>query len=143
MSHEHIYPEYSISVAFRMFYAADMCLQADETPCTVLYLIKGRKVDMGKGMITKPLELTFHGQPMPGGHFRVTLSSVKSGHEDLPPPVQHVGADDETPPRIGSCKGYQHADEDVDDLPRQERPSRDCKKSLFMKSSQDTPKDAW
>ena len=30
--------------------------------------------------------------------------------------------------------GYQHADEDMDDLPGQERPSRDCKKSLFMKS---------
>jgi hypothetical protein len=38
--------------------------------------------------------------------------------------------------------GYQHADEDMDDLPGQERPSRDCKKSLFMKSSQDTPEDA-
>ena len=31
---------------------------------------------------------------------------MKSGHEDLPPPVQHVGEDDETPPRIGSCKGW-------------------------------------
>ena len=38
--------------------------------------------------------------------------------------------------------GYQHADEDMDDLPGQERPSRDCKKSLFMKSSQDTLGDA-
>ena len=167
---------------------------------------------------------------------------MKSGHEDLPPPVQHVGADDETPPRIGSYKGwvllwpknlirlepvestpisrhqqasaetttpptqlpghvvlsesggrhdeggaivladvigpveqrmddemedpmaflntsayegdldmmsqpydesgYQHANEDMDDLPGLERRSRDCKKSLFMKSSQDTPEDA-
>ena len=40
--------EYSILVAFRMFYATDMCLQADETPCTILYLIKGQKVDVGK-----------------------------------------------------------------------------------------------
>ena len=38
--------------------------------------------------------------------------------------------------------GYQHADEDMDDLPDQESPSRDCKKSLFMKSSHDTPEDA-
>jgi hypothetical protein len=44
-----------------MFYAADMSLQADETLCTVLYLIKGQKVDMGKAVITKPLELRFHG----------------------------------------------------------------------------------
>ena len=38
--------------------------------------------------------------------------------------------------------GYQHANEDMDDMPGQEGRSRDCKKSLFMKSSQDTPEDA-
>ena len=38
--------------------------------------------------------------------------------------------------------GYQHANEDMDDLPGQEGRSRDCKKFLFMKSSQDTPEDA-
>ena len=83
-----------------------MCLQAKETPCTILYLIKGQKVDVGKGMIMDPSQRTFHNQPIPAGHFRVSLTSVKLGHEDLPPPVQHVGADDETPPRIGSCKGW-------------------------------------
>ena len=82
-----------------------MCLQAKETPCTILYLIKGQKVDVRKGMIMDPLQPTFHNQPIPAGQFRVSLSSVKLGHEDLPPPVQHV-ADDETPPRIGSCKGW-------------------------------------
>ena len=81
-----------------------MFLQAEETPCTILYLIKGQKVDVGKGMMN-PLQPTFHNQPIPAGHFRVSLSSVKSGHEDLPPPVQHVGEDDETLPRIGSWKG--------------------------------------
>ena len=30
----------------------------------------------------------------------------------------------------------------MDDLPRHERHSRDCKKSLFMKSSHDKPEDA-
>ena len=59
---------------------------------------------MGKGMIMDPSQPTFHNQPIPAGHFRVNLSSVKSGHE--PPPVQHVGEDDETPPRIGGCKGW-------------------------------------
>ena len=39
--------------------------------------------------------------------------------------------------------GYQHADEEMGDLTGQECPSRvDCKKSLFMQSSQDTPEDA-
>ena len=39
--------------------------------------------------------------------------------------------------------GYQHAHEEMDDVPAgQERPSRvDCKKSLFMQSSQDMPED--
>ena len=64
-----------------------MCLQAKETPCTILYLIKGQKVDVGKGMIMDPLQPTFHNQPIPAGHFRVSLSSVKSGHEDLLPLV--------------------------------------------------------
>ena len=69
MSHQHISRIFHF-VAFRMFYATNMCFQADETPCTVLYLIKGQKVDVRKAVITKPLELTFHGQPMPGAHFR-------------------------------------------------------------------------
>src|SRR4051812_37115065 len=39
--HTNIYLQYSVFVAFQMFYTADMCLQADKTPCTVLFLIKG------------------------------------------------------------------------------------------------------
>jgi hypothetical protein len=69
-------------------------------------MINGQKVDVGKAVITKPLELMFQGQPIPGGHFKVTLSSVKSGQEDLPPPVWLGGEDDETPPRLGNCKGW-------------------------------------
>ena len=38
--------------------------------------------------------------------------------------------------------GYHLANEDMDDMTGQEGRSRDCKKSLFMKSSQDTPEDA-
>ena len=37
--------------------------------------------------------------------------------------------------------GCQHANEDMDDMPGQGR-STDCKKSLFMNSSQDTLEDA-
>ena len=86
--------------------AADMSLQADKTPCTVLHMINSQKVDVGKAVITKPLELTFHGQPIPVGTFRVTLSSVKAGHEDLTPPVRLGGEEDETPMRLGECKGW-------------------------------------
>ena len=37
--------------------------------------------------------------------------------------------------------GYQHANEDMDDMPGQEGHWKDSKKSLFMNSSQDTPED--
>ena len=37
--------------------------------------------------------------------------------------------------------GYQHGNEDMDDMPGQEGHWKDCKKSLFMNSLQDTPKD--
>ena len=57
-------------------------------------------------MIMDPSQPTFHNQPIPVGHFRVSLTSVKSGHEDLPPPVWLGGEDDETQLRIGSCKGW-------------------------------------
>ena len=59
-----------------------MCLQVEETPCTILYLIKGQKVDVGKGVSRILLELTFNALTMFGGHIRVILSSVKTGHED-------------------------------------------------------------
>jgi hypothetical protein len=38
--------------------------------------------------------------------------------------------------------GYDHVDEELDDVPEQERCTVDCKKSLFMQSSQETPPDA-
>ena len=82
-----------------------MCLQAEETPCTILYLIKGQKVDVGKAVIMNPLEPKLHGKQILVGHLRVNLSSVKPGHEDLPPLVRLGGEDDETPPRLGNCKG--------------------------------------
>ena len=40
--------------------------------------------------------------------------------------------------------GYEHGDDDLmlPDLPEPERPKAECKKSLFMRSSQETPLDA-
>src|SRR4051812_13851609 len=39
-------------------------------------------------------------------HFKVSVASVKPGHEDLAPPVQLGGEEDETPKRLADCKGY-------------------------------------
>lgn len=85
---------------------ADMSSQADETPCTILYTISGQKVDVGKATIVKPKERSFHSRPMPPGVFKVSMASVKAGHENLAPPVPLGGDDDETPPRLGDCKSW-------------------------------------
>ena len=39
-----------------MSHVADFSLQADETPCTILYTIGDQKVDVGKATIMKPKE---------------------------------------------------------------------------------------
>ena len=81
---------------------ADFSLQADETPCTILYTIGDQKVDVGKAMIMKPKEPLFHGWPTPPDVFKVSVASVKLGHENLVPPLLG-GDDDETPGRLGDC----------------------------------------
>ena len=85
-----------------MSHVADMSLQADVTPCTILYTIGDQKVDVGKAMIMKPKEPLFHGWPTPPDVFKVSVASVKPGHENLPPLIL-VGDDGETPRRLGDC----------------------------------------
>ena len=85
-----------------MSHVADMSLQADVTLCTILYTIGDQKVDVGKAMIMKPKEPLFHGRPIPPNVFKISVASVKLGHENLPPLIL-VGDDDETPRRLGDC----------------------------------------
>ena len=70
-----------------MSYVADMSLQADVTPCTILYTIGDQKVDVGKATIMKPKEQLFYSRPIPPDVFKVSVASVKPGHENLAPPV--------------------------------------------------------
>ena len=85
-----------------MSHVADFSLQADETPCTILYTIGDQKVDVGKATIMEPKEPLFHSRPIPPNVFKVSVASVKPGHENLPPLIL-VGDDDETPRRLGDC----------------------------------------
>ena len=85
-----------------MSHVADFSLQADETPCTILYTIGEQKVDVGKGTIMEPKEPLFHSRSIPPNVFKVSVASVKPGHENLPPLIL-VGDDDETPRRLGDC----------------------------------------
>ena len=93
-----------------MSHVTDFSLQADETPCTILYTIGEQKVDVGKATIMEPNEPLFHSRPIPPNVFKVSVASVKPGHEILPPLIL-VGDDDETPRRLvivtmgGSCCG--------------------------------------
>ena len=85
-----------------MSHVADFSLQADETPCTILYTIGDQKVDVGKATIMKPKEPLFHSRPIPPNVFKVSVASVKPGHDNLPPPTLLVD-DEETPRRLGDC----------------------------------------
>ena len=85
-----------------MSHIADMSLQADVTPCTILYTIGDQKVDVGKATIMEPKEPLFHSRSIPPNVFKVSVASVKPGHENLPPLIL-VGDDDETPRRLGDC----------------------------------------
>ena len=81
-----------------MSHVVDFSLQADETPCTILYTIGNQKV----AVIMKPKEPLFHSRPIPPNVFKVSVASVKPGHENLPPLIL-VGDDNETPRRLGNC----------------------------------------
>ena len=71
-----------------MSHIADFSLQADETPCTILYTIGEQKVDVGKATIMEPKELLFHSQLIPPNVFKVSVASVKPGHKNLAPLVR-------------------------------------------------------
>ena len=70
-----------------MSHIADFSLQADETPCTILYTIGDQKVDVGKATIMEPKEPLFHGRPILLEVFKVSVATVKLGHENLAPLV--------------------------------------------------------
>ena len=70
-----------------MSHVTDMYLQADVAPCTILYTTSDMKVDVGKATIMKPKEPLFHSRPIPPDVFKVSVVSVKPGHENLAPPV--------------------------------------------------------
>ena len=85
-----------------MSHVTDFSLQADETPCTILYTIGEQKVDVGKGTIMEPKEPLFHSRPIPPNISKVSMASVEPGHENFPPPTLLVD-DEETPRRLGDC----------------------------------------
>ena len=74
-----------------MSHVAHFSLQADETPCTILYTISDQKVDMGKATIMKPKEPLFHGRPIPPDIFKVSVARVKPGERTCGAPMFGFG----------------------------------------------------
>ena len=70
-----------------MSHVADFSLRADKTPCTILYTIGDQKVDVGKATIMEPKEPLFHSRLIPLDVFKVSVASVKPGHENVAPSV--------------------------------------------------------
>ena len=66
-----------------MSHIADYSLQADETPCTILYTIGDQKVDVGKAMIMEPKEPLFHSQPIPPNVFKVFRGQCQTGQREF------------------------------------------------------------
>src|SRR3954469_6679312 len=104
--HTNISIIYAFFVAFWMSDAVDMFSQAERTPCTLLYMINGQTVDVGKATIINPTDRTIHTMQMPNTTLKVSVASVKPGHEDLAPPVPLGGQEDEPLKRLADCKGY-------------------------------------
>src|SRR3954466_6624532 len=73
-------------------------------------MINGQTVDVGKATIINLMDRTIHTMQMPNTTLKVSVASVKPGHEDLAPPVQLGGEEDETPKRLADCKGYPMAE---------------------------------
>src|SRR3954471_9006265 len=69
-------------------------------------MINVQTVDVGKATIINPTDRTIHTMQMPNTTFKVSVASIKPGHEDLAPPIQLGGEEDETYKRLADCKGY-------------------------------------
>src|SRR3954468_24535929 len=76
-----------------------------DVPCTLLCYVNNELRDVAKGTIVQPLQRMFHSKPMPDSVHRVKISRVLRGCNDLEPPIQPPGADEEEPYVLRSCFG--------------------------------------
>ena len=79
---------------------------AADVPCTLLRFVGGELVDVAKGKIVQPSNPVFHGKPMPPTVYRVQLFRVLPGCDELLPPIQPAGADEEDLMTISVCLSW-------------------------------------
>ncbi|KAK1667248.1 hypothetical protein QYE76_055407 [Lolium multiflorum] len=80
-------------------------LTALSTPCTFLMRVNGELKDVARGSILRPLDKKWHTRDMEDDVYRVEVDRALPGYEDLFPPNQPHGADDEDPLNLASLKG--------------------------------------
>ena len=83
-----------------------MFSQALSTPCTFLMRVNGELKDVARGSILRPLDKKWHTRDMEDDVYRVEVDRALPGYEDLFPPNQPHGADDEDPLNLASLKGW-------------------------------------
>ncbi|KAK1679942.1 hypothetical protein QYE76_040790 [Lolium multiflorum] len=68
---------------------------AVDVPCTLLHFVNGELIDVAKAKIVQPSNRQFHGRPMQPDVYRIQLVRVLSGYDDVVPPFQPHGADED------------------------------------------------
>ena len=73
----------------------------EDTPCSLLAYVNGELIKVAIGSIICPKDTIMHGVQMPQGVFKVKLSVVLPGYEDIPLPIQPLGVDSQL--TLGQC----------------------------------------
>ncbi|KAK1668544.1 hypothetical protein QYE76_056703 [Lolium multiflorum] len=81
-------------------------LTALSTPCTFLMRVNDELKDVARGSILRPLDKKWHTRDMADDVYRVEVDRALPGYEDLFPPNQPHGADDDSPLNLASLKGW-------------------------------------
>ncbi|KAK1645350.1 hypothetical protein QYE76_063155 [Lolium multiflorum] len=81
-------------------------LTALSTPCTFLMRVNDELKDVARGSIIRPLDKKWHTRDMADDVYRVEVDRALPGYEDLFPPNQPHGADDDSPLNLASLKGW-------------------------------------
>ncbi|KAK1612707.1 hypothetical protein QYE76_036380 [Lolium multiflorum] len=76
---------------------------AVDVPCTLLHFVNGELIDVAKAKIVQPSNRQLHGRPMQPDVYRIQLVRVLSGYDDVVPPFQPHGADEDEVLTLQHC----------------------------------------
>ena len=79
---------------------------ATDVPCTLLHFVNDELVNVAKGRIVQPGSRVFHCNQMPPIVYMVHLVRVLPGCDELLPPIQPVGADEEDLVTLSACMSW-------------------------------------